>query len=94
MKVNLKGVDLPPSPTLIKWYSAVTLATLSLPVWINETPFHLSDMTKAAVEWGFKGVNVILSILAVLNGLDHNSLMNYASMNQKDTPDEESGTGT
>jgi hypothetical protein len=89
MKVNFKGVDLPPSPTLIKWYSAVTLATLSLPVWINETPFNLSQISKDGIEWAFKGVNVILSILAVFHGLDPKTLANYASVEQKKEVEDE-----
>lgn len=93
MKINLKTVDLPPSPTLIKWFSAVTLATLSLPVWINETPIPLTDMTKSIIEWCFKGVNIILSIVAVFNGLSPETLSDYATrkQNNEDTvkPNEE-----
>jgi len=82
--MNLKTLDLPPSPTLIKWFSAVTLATLSLPVWINETPIPLTDMTKSIIEWCFKGVNIILSIVAVFNGLSPETLSDYATKQQKE----------
>lgn len=77
MKMNLQNGNIPPNPNLIKWLAAITLATTSMPVWLSEIPLEISDTTKAMIEWSFKGVNVLLSIVAVFTKVNPESLSKY-----------------
>lgn len=77
MKISTNNANAPANPTVIKWFSAITLATISLPVWINEIPIDVDQFTKDMIEWCFKGVNVVLSILAVFTRIDPQTLHLY-----------------
>jgi hypothetical protein len=85
MKIKLKNFNLPPNPTIVKWLSALTLATVSLPVWINQIPIDIGETNKAFIEWGFKGFNVLLSILAVFTKVEPEALPKYYDKTEIET---------
>jgi hypothetical protein len=68
--INLKNINKATSATMVKIVAVITMATVLFPQWFDTIPFAVSEVTKEAIHWVFKGVDMIVALLAIFMGVN------------------------